>query len=123
LNASYVPIGASATPSNTPISIKDTGTFTSVKYFVQIHNTTDDEYSVFTVAGNSTNGNLNYNTYNNLSNASSERRDIRNVEMDLDGNNMRLMFMPLADKEYVCRTYEIRLDRPDSIAQDTTIDI
>lgn len=123
LEGAYVEIGSSATPSNTPISIKDTGIFTSVKYFIQIHNTTDDEYSAFTVAGNSTNGNLNYNTYNNLSNASNQKRDIRNVEMDLDGNNMRLMFMPLANKEYVCRTYEIRLDRPDNIAQDTTINL
>jgi len=31
--------------------------------------------------------------------------------------------MPLANKEYVCRTYEIRLDRPDSIAQDTIINL
>lgn len=123
LTGAYITIGAAGSPANTPISIKSTGSFTSVKYFVQIHNTTDDEYSAFTVAGNSTNGNLNYNVYNNLSNASNQKRDIRNVEMDLDGSNMRLMFMPLANKEYVCRTYEIRLDRPDSIAQDTTINL
>ena len=123
LNGAYVAISAEASPSLTPISTKSTTIFTSCKYFVEIHNTTDDEYSVFTVAANSTNGNVNYNTYNNLSNAAQPRRDIREVEVDLDGSDMRLMFMPLANKAYICRTYEIRLDRPDSIATDTTITI
>lgn len=121
LNATRTEIAATGSPSAVIVSSKDYTNYTSVKYFIQVHNTTDDEYSVFNVSANAFAGYSNYNVYNNLSNATQQKRDIRAIDINISGNNMRLRFTPLANKDYVVRVSEIRIDKPDNVANDTTI--
>ena len=121
MNATRTEIAATGSPSAVIVSSKDYTNYTSVKYLIQVHNTTDDEYSVFNVSANAFAGYSNYNVYNNLSNATQQKRDIRAIDINISGNNMRLRFTPLANKDYVVRVSEIRIDKPDNVANDTTI--
>lgn len=123
LNADRTEIAATATPSAVIVSSKDYTNYTSVKYFIEVHNTTDNVYSSFNVSANAFAGYSNYNVYNNLSNATDIKRDIRAIDINISGNNMRLRFTPLANKDYIVRVSEIRIDKPDNVANDTTITI
>ncbi len=56
-----------------------------MKYFIEIHNTTDDTYSCFNIAANAFESRINYNTYNNISTVAGtpadKKRDIRAIDM------------------------------------------
>ena len=92
-----------------------------MRYTVEVENITDSTRSVFKVSANSFGGNANFNKYNNLSNATDKKRDIRNTDIILSGSDVVMTFLPLANKSYVVRTSEIRIDKPDNIPNDLTI--
>ena len=121
LNATRTTIGSASSPSATIVSTKAFSNYTSMRYTVEIENTTDNERSVFKVSANSFGGNANFAKYNNISNASNQKRDIRNTEIILSGGNVVMTFLPLANKSYVVRTSEIRIDKPDNIPNDTSL--
>ena len=121
LHATRTEISASGSPSETTLSTKSYNNFTSFKYFVEIHNTTDSKYSCFNVAANAFDSRINFNVYNNLSTADNAKRDIRAINMVASGNNALLRFTPAASKAYVVRVSEIRIDKPDNVADDNTI--
>ena len=121
LNATRTTIGASGSPSATIVSTKAFSNYTSMRYTVEIENVTDSKRSVFKVSANSFGGNANFAKYNNISNASDQKRDIRNTEIILSSGNVVMTFLPLANKSYVVRTSEIRIDKPDNIPNDTSI--
>ena len=121
LNATRTEISAAASPTENTISTKNYTNFTSMKYFVEIHNTTDNKYSCFNVGANAFDGRINFNVYNNLSTADDQRRDIRAMNMVASGENVLLRFTPAANKAYVVRVSEIRIDKPDNVANDQTV--
>ena len=121
LNATRTEISAAASPTENTISSKNYTNFTSMKYFVEIHNTTDNKYSCFNVGANAFDGRINFNVYNNLSTADDQRRDIRAMNMVASGENVLLRFTPSANKAYVVRVSEIRIDKPDNVANDQTV--
>ena len=123
LNATRTTIGASASPSAAIVSTKSFSNYTSMRYTVEVENTTDNKRSVFKVSANSFGGNANFNKYNNISNAADEKRDVRNTEIILSSGNVVMTFVPLANKAYIVRTSEIRIDKPDNVPSDTTITI
>jgi len=123
LNATRTEIGAAASPSAVTIATKAFNNYTSMRYVVEIENTTDSKRSVFKIAANSFGGNANFNKYNNLSTATDKKRDIRNTEIILSSGNVVMTFLPLANKSYVARTYEIRIDKPDNVPNDTTVNL
>ena len=83
--------------------------------------TTDNKYSCFNVAANAFDSRINFNVYNNLSTADNPKRDIRAMNMVASGNNALLRFTPASSKAYVVRVSEIRIDKPDNVADDNTI--
>ena len=121
LNATRTEISAAASPTENTISSKNYTNFTSMKYFVEIHNTTDNKYSCFNVGANAFDGRINFNVYNNLSTADDQRRDIRAMNMVASGENVLLRFTPASNKAYVVRVSEIRIDKPDNVANDQTV--
>ena len=121
LNATRTDIGASSSPTYTVVSTKAYNNYTSMRYTVEVENITDSTRSVFKVSANSFGGNANFNKYNNLSNATDKKRDIRNTDIILSGSDVVMTFLPLANKSYVVRTSEIRIDKPDNIPNDLTI--
>ena len=127
LNATRTTIGALGSPSPTTISTKSFGNFTCMKYFIEIHNTTDDTYSCFNIAANAFESRINYNTYNNISTVAGtpadKKRDIRAIDMVASGTNAVLRFEPLPNKAYITRVSEIRIDKPDNVPDDKTVDI
>ena len=123
LDASKTTIVATGSPVANVISSKNFNSYTSARYHVEIHNTTDDKYSVFIVASNCYAGNSNYSKYNNLSTADDPKRDIRATDMLVAGTSSQLRFTPLANKAYVVRVSEIIIDKPDAIASNVTFTI
>ena len=110
----------SGTPNPQIISNKSYDNYTTCKYHIEIHNTTDDEYSVFNIAANSFGGNANFSKYNNLFTADSEKRNIDNTGIHILGNNTQLRFTPVANKAYTIRVAELKIDKPDAVASDAT---
>ena len=123
LNATKVEIGAAASPTEKAIATKSFSNYTSMRYLVEIENVTDSTRSVFKIAANSFGGNANFNKYGNLSTATNEKRDIRNTNIILSGGNVIMEFLPLPNKAYITRTYEIRVDKPDNVPTDTLIEL
>ena len=123
LDGSKTTIVATGSPVANIISSKSFNSYTSARYHVEIHNTTDDKYSVFIVASNCYAGNSNYSKYNNLSTADDPKRDIRATDMLVAGTSSQLRFTPLANKAYVVRVSEIIIDKPDAIASNVTFTI
>ena len=121
LYGSRTDITASATPSATQISNNTYQNYTSIKYFVEVENTTDNEYSAFHLAANTYEGDVNYNKYGNVSTALTARRDIQNTEIAVSAPNVLLQFTPMENRDYVVRVSEIRIDKPDDVASDTLI--
>jgi hypothetical protein len=121
LNCVRTTISSSATPSAEIISTTSSNNYVSTKYMVEIHNVTDNEYSFFHVAANVYGDIVNYVKYNNLSTSVDIRRDIQNVDMIVSGANAVLRFTPRANKAYIVRTSEIRIDKPDDVADDTIV--
>ena len=123
LNATKVEIGAASSPTEKAIATKSFSNYTSMRYLVEIENVTDSTRSVFKIAANSFGGNANFNKYGNLSTATNEKRDIRNTNIILSGGNVVMEFLPLPNKSYITRTYEIRVDKPDNVPTDTLIEL
>jgi hypothetical protein len=121
LNCTRTVIASSATPSAENIAIISSNNYVSVKYLIEIHNTTDNEYSFFHVAANVYGDIVNYIKYNNLSTSIDYRRDIQNIDMVVSGTNALLRFTPRANKDYVVRTSEIRIDKPDDVSSDAVV--
>lgn len=121
LDCTRTTISSSASPSAEIIAIISSNNYVSVKYLVEIHNTTDNQYSFFHVAANIYGDVINYIKYNNLSTSVDLRRDIQNTDMVVSGSNGLLRFTPRANKAYVVRTSEIRIDNPDDVASDVVI--
>ena len=123
LDGSKTTIVASGSPVATIISSKSFSNYTSARYHVEIHNTTDSTYSVFVVAANAWGGDSNYSKYNNLSTSATPKRDIRATDMLVAGTSSQLRFTPLANKAYVVRVSELVIDKPDSVASNVTFTI
>ena len=71
-------------------------------------------------------GNANFSKYNNLTNyvvPADKRRDILNTSITLSASNVVVEFTPAANKAYVVRLYELRIDKPDNVANDVVITI
>ena len=44
-----------------------------------------------------------------------------NTSIDITSTMTQLKFLPLANKAYTIRTHEIKIDKPDSSANNTTV--
>ena len=78
-------------------------------------------YSTFIVGSNSFGGNATFNSYNNLYTDDSMKRDMENTSIHITSTNTQLKFLPLANKAYTIRTHELKIDKPDSTANNTTV--
>ena len=121
LDSSFIQLPANGSPSEVIISEKAYANYTTCRFHVEIHNTTDDEYSTFIVGSNSFGGNATFNTYNNLFTADSEKRNMSNTSIHITSTNTQLKFLPVANKAYTIRTYELKIDKPDANPNNTTI--
>ena len=131
LNSRRTDIAAAASPTAVVISEKESTTFTTTKYAIEIENTTDNAYSYYQVAANSYEGSINYSKFNNLSTATgistigaennipNAQRDVRATEVVASGNNTQVKFTPAPNKAYIARVAELRIDKPDALASDT----
>ena len=131
MNSRRTDIAAAASPTAVVISEKESTTFTTTKYAIEIENTTDNAYSYYQVAANSYEGSINYSKFNNLSTATGistigaennipkAQRDVRATEVVASGNNTQVKFTPAPNKAYIARVAELRIDKPDALASDT----
>ena len=122
LQSNRTEISASGTPSATNVSSLSYGNYTSVKYYVEVENVTNNEYSAFHVAANAYEGDSNYVKYGNVSTALTAKRDIQNTDVAVTGFNIILQFTPMENRDYIVRVSEIRIDKPDDVNDDTTIE-
>ena len=120
LDGQRTEISASSSPTQTVISTVPYTNFHSTKYLVQIENTTKNQVSFFQMANNSYEATANYNKYGNVSTATTSRRDIVNTVIDVSAPNSVIKFLPESGQNYICRVSEIRIDKPDSVADNTT---
>jgi len=121
LDSTFIQLPANGSPSDQIISEKSYANYTTCRFHVEIHNTTDDEYSVFIVGSNSFGGNATFNTYNNLFTSDSEKRNMSNTSIHITSTNTQLKFLPVANKAYTIRTHELKIDKPDANPNNTTI--
>ena len=121
LDSTFVQLPANGSPSEQIISEKSYANYTTCRFHVEIHNTTDDEYSVFIVGSNSFGGNATFNTYNNLFTSDSEKRNMTNTSIHITSTNTQLKFLPVANKAYTIRIHELKIDKPDSVSSNTTV--
>jgi hypothetical protein len=121
LRCTRTEIAASGSPTAETIVTTTGNTYTSSKILVEIHNTTDNEYSFFHVAANVYAEDVNYIKYNNVSTATTARRDIQNTDYISSGTDGILRFTPQENKAYIVRTSEISIDRPDGAPEDQLI--
>ena len=121
LQSSRTEIAASGTPSATNISNLTYNNYTSIKYYVEIQNVTNNEYSAFHVAANAYGGDSNSVKWGNVSTGLTATRDINNTDITISAPNVLLQFTPMENRTYIVRVSEIRIDKPDDVANDTTI--
>ena len=122
LQSNRTEISASGSPSAINVSSLSYGNYTSVKYYVEVENVTNNEYSAFHVAANAYEGDSNYVKYGNVSTALTAKRDIQNTDVAVTGFNIILQFTPMENRDYIVRVSEIRIDKPDDVNDDTTIE-
>ena len=122
LQSNRTEISASGSPSATNVSSLSYNNYTSVKYYVEVENVTNNEYSTFHVAANAYEGDSNYVKYGNVSTALTAKRDIQNTDIVVSGFNVILQFTPMENRDYIVRVSEIRIDKPDDVINDTTIE-
>ena len=122
LQSNRTEISASGTPAATNVSSLSYNNYTSVKYYVEVENVTNNEYSAFHVAANAYDGDSNYVKYGNVSTGLTAKRDIQNTDITVSASNLLLQFTPMENRTYVVRVSEIRIDKPDDVSNDTTID-
>ena len=121
LDSSFTQITANGSPSEQIISQKAFANYTTCRFHVEVHNTTDDEYSVYIVGSNSFGGNATYNTYNNLYTDDTMKRNMENTNIHITSTQTQLKFLPVANKAYTVRTYELKIDKPDATANNETV--
>lgn len=121
LQCTRTEIAASASPTATTIASAGGNTYTSVKYLVEIENTTDNEYSFVSVAANIYGDVVNYVKYNNVSTATTENRDIQNIDMIESAGSGILRFTPQQNRNYIIRTSEVLIDKPDNVISDVSV--
>ena len=121
LNSRRTEISAAGSPSATVISNQSSNNYTSIRYSIEVENTTDNAYSYYNVVANTYEGNINFVKFNNVSTASDDTRDIRATEVASSGNDTQLKFTPAANKAYIVRVAELRIDKPDALASDLTV--
>ena len=122
LQSNRTEISASGSPSATNVSSLSYNNYTSVKYYVEVENVTNNEYSTFHVAANAYEGDSNYVKYGNVSTALTAKRDLQNTDIVVSGFNVILQFTPMENRDYIVRVSEIRIDKPDDVINDTTIE-
>ena len=122
LQSNRTEISASGSPAATNVSSLSYNNYTSVKYYVEVENVTNNEYSAFHVAANAYEGDSNYVKYGNVSTGLTARRDIQNTDITVSGTSMLLQFTPMENRNYIVRVSEIRIDKPDNVSNDTTIE-
>ena len=122
LQSNRTEISASGTPAATNVSSLSYGNYTSVKYYVEVENVTNNEYSTFHVAANAYEGDSNYVKYGNVSTGLTAKRDIQNTDIIVSGSSVILQFTPMENRDYIVRVSEIRIDKPDNVNNDTTIE-
>ena len=122
LQSNRTEISASGTPSATNVSSLSYSNYTSVKYYVEVENVTNNEYSTFHVAANAYEGDSNFVKYGNVSTAMTAKRDLQNTNIIVSGPNVILQFTPMENRDYIVRVSEIRIDKPDDVNNDTTIE-
>ena len=88
---------------------------------MEVENVTDNEYSTFHIAANAYQGDSNYVKYGNVSTGLTARRDIQNTDISISAPNVVLQFTPMENRTYIVRVSEIKIDKPDNVANDTTI--
>jgi len=120
LSNTYTTITATGSPSTNIISQKNYSNYSTCKYRIEIQNTTDSTWSTFVVGSNSYGGNSNWNRYNNLSTATDQKRDMRATDIYVIGGNTQLRFTPLANKAYIVRVSEMKIDKPDVVSSNIT---
>lgn len=133
LNSRRTEIAAAASPTAVVISDKDSSTFATSKYSIEIENTTDNAYSYYQVTANNYEGTVNYSKFNNLSTATgistigaennipNPQRDVRATEVVASGDNTQVKFTPAPNKAYIVRVAELRLDKPDALSSNTEV--
>ena len=121
LQSNRTEISASGTPAATNVSSLSYNNYTSVKYYVEVENVTNNEYSAFHVAANAYDGDSNYVKYGNVSTGLTAKRDIQNTDITVSATNVLLQFTPMENRTYIVRVSEIRIDKPDDVSNDTTI--
>ena len=50
------------------------------------------------------------------------KRDLQNTNIIVSGPNVILQFTPMENRDYIVRVSEIRIDKPDDVNNDTTIE-
>ena len=88
---------------------------------MEIQNVTNNEYSAFHVAANAYGGDSNSVKWGNVSTGLTATRDINNTDITISAPNVLLQFTPMENRTYIVRVSEIRIDKPDDVANDTTI--
>ena len=121
LQSNRTEISASGTPAATNVSSLSYNNYTSVKYYVEVENVTNNEYSAFHVAANAYGGDSNYVKYGNVSTGLTAKRDLQNTDITVSATNVLLQFTPMENRTYIVRVSEIRIDKPDDVSNDTTI--
>jgi len=133
LNSRRTEISAAASPSASVISNQSSNNYTSIRYTVEVENTTDNAYSYYNVVANTYEGNINFVKFNNVSTATGistigadstvpgDIRDIRATEVAASGSDTQLKFTPAPNKAYIIRVAELRIDKPDALASDLTV--
>ena len=122
LQSNRTEISASGSPSATNVCSLSYSNYSSVKYYVEVENVTNNEYSTFHVAANAYEGDSNYVKYGNVSTALTARRDIQNTDIVVSGFDVILQFTPMENRDYIVRVSEIRIDKPDDVTNDITIE-
>ena len=133
INSRRTEITSAASPTSTVIAGFSSANYTSIRYTVEVENTTDNAYSLYNVVANSYEGNINFVKFNNLSTASgistigadtsvpNDVRDIRATEVVASGSNTDLKFTPAPNKSYIVRVAQLRIDKPDDLSSDIQV--
>lgn len=97
--------------------------FSSVKYFVEIENTTTGHISFFQVGTVDYLTDTAYNKWSLVSTATTESRDFDNTIFDTSGQTAELKFLPESGNSYLIRTGEHKISVYDGQPEDDEIDL
>jgi hypothetical protein len=120
-----VNIAASGSPGITSITALVTPHYKSSKNHIEVHNVTDDQYSVFVVTTSANDHGVSVNKYNSVTTDATEpSRDMDNTTVTYSADNKVIInFLPKASKEYVVRVSAIRINKPDDAAINAVVEL